>query len=90
MDKLYEEIKKSFPKIKKLFDDTNLNNFICCGYENLSNYHFGLGTWIRNNLLSESCDLYILFVRGGILQKDDMAALIIHLFFISSFNKLHS
>lgn len=87
MDELFAEIKKSFSEIEKLFDEEQLHQFCCCSYSKLYDYHFGLGTWIRNNLLNENCNLYRLFVQGGIMQKDDMSVLMIHLFYMNSFAK---
>lgn len=87
MDELYAEIKKSFSEIEMLFDKVQLYNL--CGYDKLCDCHFGLGTWIRNNLLDESSNLYSLFLKGGVMQKDDMSGLIIRLFYINSFARFH-
>lgn len=46
---LYEEIERSFPKIEKLFTEQELSSFKNTCKEELCLYHFGLGTWIRNN-----------------------------------------
>jgi len=79
--KLYTEIEKSFPNLEKLFTTEELAVFINTTVSDLSLYHFGLGTWIRNNLLypKESC-LYNLFLENDIEQPDDMSSFIIKLF----------
>ena len=84
---LLSEIKKSFPTIEKLFDESSWNKFMDTDYSNLSGYHFGLGTWIRNHILAENSNLLHLFLCVGINQKDDMSALIIQLFYIDKKSK---
>lgn len=47
MDKtLEEEIKKSFPRIEKLFDKQGKLEFMNTPEEKLSLYHFGLGNFV--------------------------------------------
>ena len=77
---LYSQIKKSLPKIEKLFNESALEEFMNCNSSNLSLYHFGLGTWIRNNLLQENTRLYNTFIKFGIVQKDAISSLIISQF----------
>lgn len=79
--KLYKEIENSFSIIKKLFTKENLLKFKNTSISDLYFYHFGLGTWIRNNLLypKESL-LYSLFLENGIEHPDDMSFFIIKLF----------
>lgn len=43
----------------------------------LSNFHFGLGLWIRNNILTVDSDIYRLFAENGISHRDDMSAILI-------------
>lgn len=43
----------------------------------LSDFHYGLGMWIRNHILTIDSDIYRLFVENGINQKDDMSAILI-------------
>jgi len=78
---LHEEIEKYFPIIEKLFKKNDLQGFINTPAENLYQYHFGLGTWIRNNLLVEESLLYQLFIENYIDNKDDMSSMIIKLFY---------
>lgn len=85
--KLCREMKKSFSKIEKLFSPNELKEFIACAPGNLDRYHFGLGTWIRNELLKDGSPLTARFLRGGVLQKDDMSQLLIELFHLYVRNK---
>ncbi len=79
--KLYKQIEKSFTRIEKKFEKDDMKNFMRCNYNDIDEYHFGLGTWIRNNLLVKNTKLYRLFIKSGITQKDDMSMLIIQLFY---------
>ena len=49
--KFYKELEKSFSEIEKIFDEISMCNFINSNYSDLCLYHFGLGTFIRNNIL---------------------------------------
>lgn len=86
---LCDEIEKSFPIIEKHCLPEDLYEFEHCNYAFLSNYHFGLGLWIRNNLLNENSRLCQLFIKSNIHHKDDMSSLIIRLFYIYLQNKEH-
>lgn len=44
----------------------------------LSQYHFGLGLYIRNEFLLPDTLLYKAFCRNGIKHTDDMSILILH------------
>ena len=77
---LYKETKKSFPIIEKLFDADSLCEFKNTKILDLCLYHFGLGSWIRNNLLSPNDNLYSLFLENGIDNPDEMSDFIIRLF----------
>ena len=79
--KLYEEIEKTFPSLEKLFTAESLEEFKNEKISDLCLYHFGLGTWIRNNLLSpEENLLYNLFLQNGIENPDEMSSFIIRVF----------
>jgi len=45
--------------------------------DGLSLFHFGLGTWIRNNILTKDSGIYYVFIENEILHKDDMSEIII-------------
>lgn len=78
--KLYEEIEKSFPALEKLFTPEELLKFKNTTIGSLWLYHFGLGSWIRNNLLSNESLLYRIFKNHTVESKDDMSAVMIRLF----------
>lgn len=59
-----------------------MKEFLACSYSELTRWHFGFGSWIRNNILLENSPLYKLFNEVGITQKDDMSSIIIKLFYI--------
>jgi hypothetical protein len=45
--------------------------------ENLNEFHFGLGLYLRNNILTTDSELYIKFQENGVHDCDDMSAVII-------------
>lgn len=80
---LFKIIEDALSQIEKQINDKeSILLFINCKYNDLNLYHFGLGTWIRNNLLQTNSQLYNLFLKAGINSKDDMSLLIINLFYI--------
>ena len=61
----YKELITIFNEIEKQFSQSDLIVFISEDYNNLYDYHFGLGTWIRNNILNDnkkSCPIFIALV----------------------------
>ena len=80
--KLYSEIEKTFPTIKKALSQEDLLIFKNTPKDDLYLYHFGLGLWIRNNLLFNSeSNLYDLFFESGVRCADDMSDIIIRMFY---------
>ena len=78
---LYKEIEISFKVIENLFSEKDLVKFKKAHIKDLYAYHFGLGVWIRNNLLNtKESFLNRLFAENGIEHLDDMSAYIINLF----------
>ena len=65
-----------------MFSEHLLKEFVSCNYSNRSLYHFRLGIWIRNHLLYEKSPLYQMFIKAGVVQKDDMSSPLIHLFYL--------
>lgn len=57
-----------------------MESFLHYEYGDLAFCHFGQRLWIRNTLLHEDGDLYRLFRRAGVLQKDELPALLIRLY----------
>ena len=75
---LYEEIKKNFITFEALFTQEELSEFKNTPMEKLYLYHYGFGTWIRNNLLySADSMLFDLFIKCGFAEPDDMSLFII-------------
>ena len=85
--KLCKEIEKSFSKIEKLFSKKELKEFTACDPGDLNLYHFGLGTWIRNELLKDGSPLTAAFLQSGVSQKDDMSQRHIESFHLYVCNK---
>ena len=86
--KLYREIEKIFLTIEKEFTDENLQEFKNTRISDLCLYHYGLGSWIRNNLLCPDNNLYKLFIENGIECTDEMSSCIIKLFHYYESNKI--
>ncbi len=84
--KLFKEIEKNFPLMEKLFKNEDIKKFLRHEYSDLFLYHFGFGTWIRNNMLDEQSKLYKMFISVNVKQKDEMSSLIINLFYISPYH----
>ena len=86
---LYDEIENSFQIIEKWFSKENLQEFKDTPVSDLYLYHFGLGIWIRNDLLNpQKSHLYDLFSENGIEHQDDMSSLIINQFHEYISNKI--
>lgn len=80
---LYEEIAKTFPIIENVFTKEDLSEFKAAQPNQLSLYHFGLGTWIRNQFLYSKSELFLAFINDGICDIDEMSMQLIiafHLF----------
>ncbi len=77
---LDKEIVKIFPILENLFSYDDFIEFKNCKSEELWQYHFGLGTWIRNNIIHKDSILYKLFLESGVVDMDDMSSVITHKF----------
>ena len=40
-------------------------------------FHFSMGAWLRDNLLSEGASLFQLFTDNGVTHADDMSGIIL-------------
>lgn len=78
----YKELITIFNEIEKQFSQSDLIVFISEDYNNLYDYHFGLGTWIRNNILNDNKKIMSYFYSIDISDKDFISNLFIKLFFI--------
>lgn len=85
--RLLSMCEKEFRKLERHFSDEWLKGFKQSPYEELWSCHFGLGLWVRNELLKEDSALYNEFLAGGITHKDDMSSLFLSLFYISVHRK---
>lgn len=81
---LISEIRKTYPFLKNYFTPKKLSEFLSKNYTDIYLYHFGLGTWVRENIIPnpDYKDLYNLFRSLGITHTDDMSFLILSLFYI--------
>lgn len=84
---LSREIERQFKKIDKRFSEQQMEEFCQCHFSKLSAYHFGLGLWIRNNLLHPESKLYQLFCQCGVSEQDDMSMIIIEQFYLYQHGK---
>lgn len=75
-------IENGFKAMKKRFTANACQAFLDCPYDQLFLYHFGFGTWIRNQLLKEDSDLYRLFGLAGIKNRDEMSKVLIRFFYL--------
>jgi len=75
---LWEDMRKNI-----FTDNDSLSEFRDKNFDGLGDYHFGLGLYLRNNILSSDSELYLKFIESGINRRDDMSSLIISLWHIS-------
>ncbi len=80
---LLHEIQKVFPKMRAFFTQEQWEKFLACPFDELDIYHFSLGTWVRNHLLTEGSTLETAFRAVDILQKDDMSLLMMQLLYVA-------
>ncbi len=58
-------------------DDNSKIELMSTNLNDLSIFHFGLGIWIRNNILKDNSAIFRLLQKNGYKQKDDMSSFII-------------
>lgn len=80
--KITREIENCFPILEKQFGKQAIKELINCEFSNLSWYHFGLGTWIREHLLNENQLLFQMLTQSGIRHKDEMSWFILQMFYL--------
>ncbi len=78
--KLLSLVEALFPEIEKQFEKEELAEFAKHDFAMLAEYHFGLGTWIRNHFLYGDTALAKEFEAVGIKHPDDMSGFIIEMF----------
>lgn len=57
----------------------SLDGFKSKSSDELSEYHFGLGLYLRNNVLTDGSDIFLMFREVGITERDDMSSVMIRL-----------
>ena len=70
---MYKECWKLFEQIEEILTDEELDELLACEPDELNKYHFGLGLWIRNRVLTPDSQLYKSFINSGLIHKDDMS-----------------
>lgn len=78
---MLKEIWKLFAQLEEILTDEELDELVECKEEDLYKYHFGLGLWIRNRVLTPESKLYKYFISRGIAHKDDMSSELIDDFY---------
>jgi len=73
--KLKTAIMESLAETRPKIGDDFWTEFIQRPADELYRYHFGLGLYLRNNLLAPESELYKLFMLAGIGHKDDMSSM---------------
>ena len=79
---LKEKILNVLPNVQKvLFDkEESLKEFINAKPEDMWQYHFGLGIYLRDNYLKPDSEIYIQFIENGVKHIDDMSSVMVILF----------
>ncbi len=70
-----DELNNIALKIFRVFTAIDMCDFIKAA--DLAKYHFGLGTWIRNELVTDDSLILSYFHKHGITHKDDISTSII-------------
>ena len=74
-EKLFKQLEQNIPH-------DELVKFSDMDYRNISQCHFGLGLYIRNEFLTEDSELYNFFIRCGVMGKDDMSSILVRNFYL--------
>ncbi len=74
-----EIIEKAFLQMEQVFENAPevLEQFLQHDKEDLIEYHFSLGLWIRNEILRPNLQLYNILRKRGISHEDDMSGYLI-------------
>lgn len=79
---IFQIIKAFLSETEKMLPVEDQNALVHTHYNELDQYHFGLGTWMRNQLLKDESGLYQLMKNAGIKQTDEMSYLLIRLLYL--------
>lgn len=72
------EIKKACTIIENEMSEKSKNNFKKSNFNDLIDYHFSIGLWIRNNILTENSDILLCFEEINVKNTDDISLFIFH------------
>ena len=80
---IFENLKSTFDNIEKDFSKEQKKEFMKYDFRYVvEDCHFGFGTWLRNNILTQENYIYQRLYSAGICEKDDMSAIVTFLFFL--------
>ena len=79
---LFDALQLQFLNAEKQLSDIFFKEFTDSNFSELSKYHFGFCTWIRNQFLLNENTLRQRFLACGVMNEDDMSLLFIQLFYI--------
>ena len=79
---LYNEIQKCIIYLKSVLPENYLQQLKNQKYSQLYIYHFGIGTWLRNNVLTPEAKITSLLIQSGRTELDDMSMFIIQCLYI--------
>ena len=75
---LHNAIKKSLPKVEKLFNDSAMSDFSNTPNNDSRKYNMTFGSLIRLKLLRKNV-LYRMFLKNGVTDRDDMSMEILYI-----------
>lgn len=75
-------IQKLYDFMEDVITEEEMKEFLNCKREDLCQYHFSLGLWLRNNILTENNIIYQTYFKIGMKDKDDMSAELIDGFYL--------
>lgn len=79
---IYEELQKVCKILEKEMDSKTKSNFKNTDFSDLINYHFSLGIWIRNNILTENSAILDYFKGVDMENLDEISFFIIQNLYI--------
>ena len=76
-DDLKIAIEKTTEYILSLLPNDVKTDIMNTKEEDLAIFHFNIGIWLRNNILTDNNEINNAFIKNNIFHKDDMSAYII-------------
>ncbi|MBO5359765.1 MAG: hypothetical protein J6B25_02860 [Clostridia bacterium] len=74
--KAEKETEDLYYLMESILDDNEINEFLKYGADEIWKNHFGIGLWLRNNVLTGNNSIYRNFIRRGLTDKDEMSAIL--------------